>query len=425
MSVPAVQLRNCTFKTDSCGICPASEYRTTYIRKEIEPVKSCKPEVGASLACEPISNQTTNRVDFVKHPLDQPNRHVPDPYHPPDNPFEGCTVYKAEYTRKPINPSKQTERNLKRMCLPPFEGQTSNKMFEKAKVIRDYHPNTDPFDGATIYKTNYVRHISSHRKSKKPDISATLSTEPLDTSTEHRDQFIRHPLPEKSVGIKEEYHPLSCPIDDKTVYRTEFIRKEIEMVASCKPDVKPSVALEPIDDKTTNRTDFIRWPLQAAYKHKAEPYVPIEGQMTCDTTHKLEYTRKPIEVVKVVPKREKLKCILAPFNANTTYKTEFQRWDASRPHKHISPAYIPISDPFCGITSYRNDFIRKGWAARKSKKPNVAAYLACAPLECCTEYKNEFTRKEPEPCVAGLIEAGIDTDHQFVQQDAACHKWYQ
>ena len=61
----------------------------------------------------------------------------------------------------------------------------------------------------------------------KPNVDLKLACEPLDDRTEHKDQFIRHPLPEKQTKAKEPYVPLMCQLDGLTMYRKDYKRLEI------------------------------------------------------------------------------------------------------------------------------------------------------------------------------------------------------
>ena len=69
-----------------------------------EPQPNFKPDVKPNLACEPLDDKTTHRVDFVRWPLDQQiKQKEKEPYHPPAGEMSCETTHRVEFTRKPLD----------------------------------------------------------------------------------------------------------------------------------------------------------------------------------------------------------------------------------------------------------------------------------------------------------------------------------
>jgi len=100
-------------------------------RKPLVPTKAARPMERKPVSAN-FDDATTHKEDFRKWPLGERTKPMMKPdYCAPEAPFEGMSTFKAHYTPKPIS----VPRNFK-----PDNSQM----------------NSGPFDGNTMYRTDYV-----------------------------------------------------------------------------------------------------------------------------------------------------------------------------------------------------------------------------------------------------------------------------
>ena len=141
-----------------------------------------------------MDSKTSHKNDYIAHQV-QPTRSMKPQASGPGNevPFEGNPTYKEDYKLWPFAKPEAIKKD--KMYVPPsaaMENQTTNKI--------DFIPLGLP-----------------HTKSFKPDNMAMVSNEPFDDLTNHRINYINHPLPEKVYRAKDEYKP------SKSVYLVCFL----------------------------------------------------------------------------------------------------------------------------------------------------------------------------------------------------------
>lgn len=114
-------------------------------RKPMARTAAIKPAERRPVTAN-FDDTTTNREDFRKWPLAERAKHtMKSDFVPSEAPFEGISTVKAHYTPKPLD----VPRSFK-----PDQGM----------------PVTGPFDGNTMYRTDYVP------KESEPCPAAVLET---------------------------------------------------------------------------------------------------------------------------------------------------------------------------------------------------------------------------------------------------------
>lgn len=75
-----------------------------------------KPEDSLGRCSEPMSKNTTQRVDYPLHPLCPPFKHHPDPYMKPEGVMEKGTTYRHDYLSvsqlRVFRPIQKANRNI-------------------------------------------------------------------------------------------------------------------------------------------------------------------------------------------------------------------------------------------------------------------------------------------------------------------------
>ncbi|CAH8552073.1 unnamed protein product [Schistosoma turkestanicum] len=244
--------------TKPCGI---SEYTTQFIAHPIAPVKSCKPPHKGVQGEGHMASATTHRIDYIPHPLSmQTSCRKESPYKPPQAIFDGLTTYAKEYTGQPgqmavaIKPAVRTGPSAK------FEGEATytadyrpwklerhevgfgresgyplptGKFASKSTTREDYVPhlnyrppesckplnqrtdNLAPFDGATLYSTEFTP------KYVEPCPASLLNTSRskyVYTSTSDKGhQIYRRLSSNASIPTNGQQHPMTMQNEPLTV----------------------------------------------------------------------------------------------------------------------------------------------------------------------------------------------------------------
>lgn len=422
-----------------CGDNCITEYRNKYTRKPWAETKSFKPDNNPVQSDAPAEDKTTNRVDYVRHPVHKPVLHNPDPYMPPEGAMDGLTSYRKEYTRKPVE--RMIVSQPKPRKLPgEFDGNTNNKIdyqrWNVAPHIRrppdPYMPPAAPFDSNSSYRTSYNGQTQPVRPSMKPDNNAVQSDAPLDNLTTSRVAYVRHPLPEIEPKQHISWAPNPAQLDGLTNYRKEFTTKGGERQPSCKPDQTPVQSDAPFVGATTNRCDYTQWPTKRPDHHLPDPYMPPEGPMATMTTNRRDFNKKPLDKNPAYKPKERRRPA-GQFENLTTNRVDYRNWGrVDPPHYTMRDKYEPIDAPFDGLATYTSSYVRHNEPPRASMKPPNDAVQSDAPLQNHTEYRGEFTRKPIEPCLAGVLKAGNRCGghanmecYNFVEKDSFGHDWYE
>lgn len=74
----------------------------------------------------PFAATSTNKLDYVKHPLEEIKRHRPPDYVPNNTPLDGTTMYSKDYVPKEIA-VRQPSKQISRIEPAPFCGESTNK----------------------------------------------------------------------------------------------------------------------------------------------------------------------------------------------------------------------------------------------------------------------------------------------------------
>ena len=110
-------------------------------------------------------------------------------------------------------------------------------------------------------------------------------------------------------------------------------------------------------------------------------------------------------------------------------QTEYQQWNASERVRPVKKEqYTPADAPFEGQPTYRRDYIKhSGTVMTRSLKPVDLGYSSNAPIDDFTEYRNQYTAKKMDSCLARkLLHANDPAEHGFElhEKDDRGHVWY-
>ncbi|KAF6037077.1 FAM154B [Bugula neritina] len=166
------------FTAKGSGPCAFSEYHDEYKKKNGGKLPSFKPTHQPIKNSDPMSDKTTQRVDFIKHPGMRPVFRQPEQYIKPGGDIDTMTSYKKDYVPKDVAPPKAFRRDDARKVQGRFEGDPTYRSdyrkwaLPEKKLYHDpnlYKAPDAPFEGEPTYKSDYHKHPFSMRQSLRPD----------------------------------------------------------------------------------------------------------------------------------------------------------------------------------------------------------------------------------------------------------------
>ncbi|PAA60122.1 hypothetical protein BOX15_Mlig028915g2 [Macrostomum lignano] len=416
----------------SDGPCTLSEYNNKYIQHPMQPVSSYKPAARPAAGDGPLSDQTTNRVDYVPHPLERPHFHQPDQYRQPEGSFEDTTMYKKDYTQKQGDRAQPIKREVKRGALGEFQGEPTYKhdyrQWELTKPDRGgpqntWQPPRDPFGGIPTYQTDYVPYAVRPTASFKPNEAAKLSQAPLEDMTDYRQSYVPHPLERRQERERLGWSRPAVPFDGMSTFTRDYTAKGTAVRAPMKPDARPHASDAPFHDDTTHRVDYKPWELSRPFVHQSDTYVPPEGTIDDTTTYVKDYPAHPL-VRQTYSKKPDRGLPSGPFDDATDYKDNYRQWQmGSRVRAGPNQQYQPNPAPFEGQSTTSSHYVPHPLDLRRSFKPTQGAARGEEPFDGTTLYRMEYVPKHTEPCPAAFLETN-SSRFRYQGNDERGHQVY-
>ncbi|XP_076443328.1 stabilizer of axonemal microtubules 2-like [Babylonia areolata] len=412
--------------------CMLTEYATTYHPKPINVRHSCKPPPRGVDSDAPLEDKTTNRVDYVKHPMERPYHHMPDPYKKPQGDQDLLTSYTKDYPEKRIDPVKAIKHDGVRQVQSKFEGEptytTDYRNWDMGKPKRYgpeavWQPPKDAFGGESTFQHDYKRYNERPRPPMKPHNATAVSDSPFDGTTGYRVDYVPHPLGARFVKEKEKYKPSGVPMDGLTTFKRDYRGDPGEKTLSCKPDGQAVASDAPFEDTTTFNHDYRKWPMERPYHHLPDPYKKPDGDMDMNTTNRITYKQHPLQRHAAAKPAQGRVMDPGNFDGVTNYSCDYRPWEINRVHPMMKPEYHPNDAPFEGISTQKAAFIKHPVHPVHSCKPAYHA-VASGPFDDGTMYRMEYTPKQVGPCPASILDTS-KSSYRYVDWDSRGHKIYQ
>ena len=221
---------------------------------------------------------------------------------------------------------------------------------------------------------------------------------------------------------KDKYKPNCVPLDGLTTFQRDYQGRPGDKTQSFKPEGRAVASDAPFEDSTTFKTDYRKWAAARPYQHQPDAYRKPDGEMDMNTTHKIAYQQHPLQRHAAIrPDGGRMEP--GKFDDTTNYSTDYKPWKADRVHPTMKPDYVPNNAPFEGCSTQKSHYIQHPMAPTQSFKPNVGA-INSGPFEDGTMYRQEYTKKESEPCPAAVLDTGR-SKYRYIEQDPRGHKLYQ
>lgn len=414
------------------GPCVISEYKNEYPAHRQEKREAIRPDNDYKPSGFKMEGVTTNKNDYIKHPLNRIPFKQPDVYRSPEGEMDTMTSYAKEYQNKGGRPAIAIKRDNVRGTQAQFDGNTTNKDdyrvwdLTRTKPIRKddgYTPSSEKFGGASTYGGDFHKHSQAPRTPIRPDNNAIRSNEPFADKTSNRQDYVKFEMQPVYKKPKDPFVQNMIPMDNLTTNRRDYTAKEVDQLKSFKPDGQGYKSDVPFDDCTTNKNDYKKWGPQPMFVRKEQTYMAPQGSMDMKTNYNNDFTAKPNQRPQAVKPMQR-SVVNAKFDGHSTYGEDFRKWGGELRVPAKAPAsYNPSNIPFDGASTYKNHYAGDKGAAAPSFKPDGVAYRSTEPFMANSSYRSEYIKKELEKCPTTLLHTD-KSSFTYVTQDETGHKFY-
>ncbi len=384
---------------------------------------------------------TTNRNDFVSHPITPPPPKPMVVYKPPEGNMEGSSEYKETYQGKWAVPAKP-------MRPPQTKGSTNDAFDHKSTHAVEYVVHTiqpregfgpkqayetpkERFEGTSTVQSDYVDFGNvTPPKSLKPQQKSNTSEQRFEGLSSYRSAYAAHTMPAKYQRPKEVYKPSDKTFYGNTTFKSDFqAHFGMKPAASLKPP-QPKVATgQAFEDKTTSRMSYSKWELPSKVSRPPTVYVPPSETFAGNSTYKGDFqvysqSAKP-KSFKPPKKREDL----APFQGVSSHDADYKAWSdvQKRALIRLEKKYSPPSDKFDATSTFKAHFTGEFGTRASSTKPPVQAYTKSCAMEETTSYRESFSGTSYVPCPASSLVDDVDRNpgYKYSHEDGVSgHKFF-
>ncbi|XP_051522260.1 stabilizer of axonemal microtubules 2 [Myxocyprinus asiaticus] len=244
----------------------STTFQDDFVHKGLVPRESYKPLNVAKLSDAPFENMTSNKISYVPHPVDARYVKPPEEYKPSGHPFQDLTTHRQDYQGLPGQlPKSCKPEQLKVVSNIPFQSNTEFRdHFQQWPVSlpqvhksMEYTSPTAHMDLTTTSHTDYIKHQVQPFVAAKPFSIPTKSSGSFQGNTTMRDDF--QPWVAQRQGMirkQEEIRRSSGKMEDLTTFKAHFIQHELQPTLSFKPHNARLWTDAPLENETMYRTEF-------------------------------------------------------------------------------------------------------------------------------------------------------------------------
>ncbi|ESP05528.1 hypothetical protein LOTGIDRAFT_102727, partial [Lottia gigantea] len=289
----------------------------------------------------------------------------------------------------------------------PFDGQTGNKRDyvehpiepRKPKPKDTYKPPSDKFEGSSTARNDFRGEVVPKRASFKPENKPNTSSEPFDGASTANQDFKEHPVQKRPKHQRKQdgYKPPTESMDTSTSNRNDYPEHELQKRQSYKPKGDAIKSDDPFDGYTGYNDTYKEHPIQPQQQRKQDGYKPPTESMTTSTSNKNDYPGYEAQKRKSFkPNGDALKSD-DPFDSYTGYNDTYKEHPIQPKQKRKQDGYKPPTESMATSTSNKNDFPEHQAQKRKSFKPNGDALKSDDPFDGYTGYNDTYKEHPIQP----------------------------
>ena len=389
--------------------------------------------------------ETTNRVDYISHPVQPLVPRPPEQYQPTEGKMEKLTEYKLEYLpksaskpAKPVVPAQAWVTSTK----SPFDSSTTHGVDfvpwvptprESFKEQRVYEPSKDKFEGLSTVQYDYTaKNLTHPTASFKPAQKANICQDPFEGKTSYRVEYIPHPPTARYCKEREVYTPNKAKFLGTSTFQQDFQEyKGVKRAETKRPPQVASSSEGPFEGSTTYGCNYMPWTIPTKFRRAPQVYEPSTAKFHQRVLDYPDYgpvpptaSTRPAQNARIFPS--------TPFNGDTTQNIDFRHWKEYEKATPVKPekAYTPTKERFDGVSTFTASFRGETAPPAASHKPVAAAYTPNGQMQSATEYKECYTPRQSHrqgPCPIILIERDQQespNNYRYTHQDTMGHKYY-
>ncbi len=422
-------------------LCSLTEYSVQFKRYQAKKRQSFRPKPKSIAHDAKIESNTTNRNDYVCHPITPPPPKPVVTYRPPDGVMDGSTEYKTLYQGKWAVPAKQIRPSQTRNDNnEPFDHKTTNTVEYVVHTLQPregygpknaYETPREPFAGITTVKTDFIDYGSVQPpKSLKPQHQANSSDQPFEGVSSYRNSFTPPAMPARFQRPKQVYAPSDKTFSGDTTNRVDFTAPSgTKPTLSFKPPQNKTASDQPFESKTTSRMSYTKWELPSKVLRPPVVYVSPSEKFSVHSTYRDDF---PIygqfarsKSFKPNEKREEM----APFQGVTSHGNDYRTWSDVQKTLPIrlEKRYTAPTDKFDGISTARAHYIGEFSPKAASMKPQAPVYSKSCAMDGRTSYGDSYSGFGYQPCPGAtlVIDVNKHPGYDYSHEDSATgHKFF-
>lgn len=430
-------------RTEPLSKLGSTEYKTVFLtHSNAKPPDSFKPALKALSRDLPMTADTTNKLDYIKHPVSMPMQRPPAVYRKPDGSMQNESEYKKEYRSKTPEPAKPIvpPPSHMRSASQPFQAQSTQARDYVAFPLpprefygerRVYVAPTEPFAKTTTIKSDFdAKVLSEPTKSMKPLQDAKISRDPFEGKTCHRSDFRIFAIPERFHKAKVSYQPPQEPFSGTTTFSSDFPgHRGIKPVSSMRPALTAKSADVRFESLTTSRQSYRKWELPPRFSRPPTVYEPPKEKFDGLSSFMKDFVHHglPEPVMSYKPKPQPIQCD-RPMENDTVHHLDYKAWDVTNkqlPIKQGRP-YEPPTERFEGCSTTSKSYRGVYAPPAASTKPPLKPYTREQVFDGLTTYRDCYSAsKINHHCIGGDPTQPNIPGYQYSHEDARTgHKFY-
>lgn len=244
----------------------ATTFQDDFVPRSLVPRESFKPSNVAKLSDAPFDGVTSNKLHYIPHPVNVRLVKAPHEYKPNDQPFQDFTTHRHDYQGLPGQMPKSCKpEHITVSYDVPFQSSTEfQDRFQawaafplRQQKTSEYMSPTEEMDLTTTTGTTFIKHHIQPFVASRPLTRPTRSSVPFQGNTTMKEDFKAWKTQRQEMIRKPtEIHKADGKMEDMSTFKAHFIQHQLQPSNSCKPLTAPLRSEAPLEDETMYRTEF-------------------------------------------------------------------------------------------------------------------------------------------------------------------------
>ena len=420
--------------------CFLTEYGTKFPKHQNESRRSIIRPFEKSLINKDakMEDDTTNKINFVAHPIGPLFKRLPEKYRSPQGVIDSTSEYKNKYQGEWTLPVQAILPPVTKKDLGKFDPSTTNsrdfvtKPFQPLSSFKPgnmYQPPKETFGCLSTAHTDFLDNGQvSKTPMMKPYSKSVASDEPFNDVSSYNTNYTVPPIPDRFVHPKQKYVPSNKEFSSSTTNKSDFCKFP---PTDCPKTIKPPENKFydkniPFEKNTTNRQHYKPWELPSRFSKPPAVYSPPTEKLSTVTTCKLDYPHHGYSPPSPNFKPEHQPSNLGPLDGRTTSVSDYKPWNGvGRPPLiiHDKPYESPKSK-FDGISTFKAHYLGNPEPRAPMAKPQQTPLSSSEKMQSLTSYRDDYAGGHKICPAALLSDETTNKDFLYSHADNSGHKLY-